>query len=308
MSSYGPCKYWLFGFCSRGEKCMYEHNPREFGINKGDATPASKPKTSTASAGVKRAAPSTSPSVVKRAMTDSDTSAAARSGPTNPVQLIVSNIPLDCTIREVNHIFRQYQGFMDVELEEADNALVATVSMVDLEHAKFIQNALRHYRFDKEDPASVVITKLDGSTAPAGNTGAAVARSTPAARVTKTVTKPVRPAGSALRSTVVGRSAGTRTLTPGIVSSKVGSKGTVTRLTLGRSVGGKTLSKGVSKGMVRSTISKTMSSKGGGKGVSSKGLSHGGTKVVRKGVSKGAGKGAAVQHSDFEVYRPKRAA
>lgn len=131
------CKFWRFGFCSRGDKCKFAHPPEEFGVDRDPTLPAEP--------------------------TINEKRAGHRSGPYKKIamenggfSLTVFGLPWDATMREVTQIFRQYEGFLGCQMrgDYEGRGKVAYVQFEEQEQADFLLEILVGYTFDERDPSS----------------------------------------------------------------------------------------------------------------------------------------------------------
>lgn len=79
--------------------------------------------------------------------------------------LFVQGLPMDCTRREVSHLFRLFDGYQELRLvrkeakyRSGDPSLLCFVDFVSPAHAAVVKDALQGYKFDELDPHSVYLT------------------------------------------------------------------------------------------------------------------------------------------------------
>lgn len=129
------CKYWRFGFCSRGDKCKYLHDPAEFGIDRDPNLPED-PTMSEQWSG-HRSGPSK-----KRALS------------TDGYSLTVFGLPWDTYMREATQVFRQYEGFTGCQMraDYEGRGKVAYVQFEQKDQAEYVMEHLKGYVFDEQNP------------------------------------------------------------------------------------------------------------------------------------------------------------
>jgi len=129
------CKYWRFGFCSRGDKCKFSHDEAEFGIDRDPNLPA-EPTMSEQWSG-HRSGPSK-----KRALN------------TDGYSLTVFGLPWDTYMREATQVFRQYEGFTGCQMraDYEGRGKVAYVQFEQRDQAEYVMEHLKGYVFDEQNP------------------------------------------------------------------------------------------------------------------------------------------------------------
>ncbi|KAL5677819.1 hypothetical protein ACJX0J_013950, partial [Zea mays] len=72
--------------------------------------------------------------------------------------IYVEGLPINCTRREVAHIFRQYMGFLEMRLvNKGSNKHLCFVDFATPAQAFFAMRNLQGYKFDEQDPHSRIL-------------------------------------------------------------------------------------------------------------------------------------------------------
>lgn len=141
------CKYWKYGFCSRKDKCQFQHPDEEFGIDR-DPELGDNP----------------TPGEIRSGHQGGRMRKMALSGGHS---LTVFGISWDATMREVTQIFRQYEGFAGCQMrgDYEGRGKVAYVQFTELEQAEAAMETLKGYLFDERNHYTklrIMMTKKRG--------------------------------------------------------------------------------------------------------------------------------------------------
>lgn len=146
------CKYWRFGFCSRGEKCKFPHPEEEHGMDRDPNLPADvttgEQKSGNRVARGKRFRGGRE----SRPSTWSEPPRTMAKVEGESVTIEVKGIPSDASMREITQIFRQYDGFLGCKIFPTGEGKTCAVDVLDRQTGLYIMECLDGYQFDERNP------------------------------------------------------------------------------------------------------------------------------------------------------------